>query len=151
MSKDTPIAPPDRLLQAFDFATELDASRRAHDETMRALLLDLLDAMDSFERFEANEPAGGVPAAEKAAQWWRTLHLISRRLRCALEAAGVVAAPCIGQPANPTLHEIIDARPAPGVENGIILEELTRGYRRHDQVLRPARVIIARNHQETTL
>ena len=44
---------------------------------------------------------------------------------------------------DPHLHEALMTQPAEGVESGVVLQVVQRGYRIGDSVLRPARVVVA--------
>ncbi len=44
---------------------------------------------------------------------------------------------------DPLLHEVIGMEKVEGAEHGTIIKVAQRGYRLHDQVLRPAKVIVA--------
>jgi molecular chaperone GrpE len=44
---------------------------------------------------------------------------------------------------NPSVHEVISMETKDGIESGTITAVAQRGYKLHDQVLRPAKVIVA--------
>jgi len=69
--------------------------------------------------------------------------LVLNELRVALERAGVNSYDPLGERFDPLLHEAISTAPAEGVEAGVVLETLERGYRVDEQVIRPARVVVA--------
>jgi molecular chaperone GrpE len=48
-----------------------------------------------------------------------------------------------GDPFDPMLHEAVLAQPSDEFEEGAIIAVLDRGYRLHDKLLRPARVIVS--------
>ena len=61
-----------------------------------------------------------------------------------LQGIGVEAIEAEGEPFNEELHEAMMQQPAPDdVEEGTVLQEIRRGYRLDDQVLRHSRVIVA--------
>ena len=65
-------------------------------------------------------------------------------LEAALGRAGVEAYEPAGERFDPNLHEAISTRPAAdGEQSGVVVETLERGYRLGEQVLRPARVVVA--------
>jgi molecular chaperone GrpE len=69
---------------------------------------------------------------------------IDRKLRSLLESEGVTqidASP--GRQFDPREHDAIAHVPAPGRHDGEIVEEVRRGYRLRDRVLRPALVAVA--------
>lgn len=62
-----------------------------------------------------------------------------------LRIEGVTPIEAKGHPFDPTWHEAVTMLPAPAEqeEELLVLEELQRGYRLNDQVLRPARVVVS--------
>lgn len=144
-----PISPPlDKLLQAFDFSEQIADREKAHDEAFRALLIGLLDVMDSFDRFSDAANAPLAPAGKHTEQWCHTCLLIGKQLLGVLRQAGVVPIAAVGQASDPRLHEIIDVRLSVAIEEGVIVEELVRGYTVNGRVLRQSRVVIARAQKD---
>jgi molecular chaperone GrpE len=102
----------------------------------RQLLLALLDVMDDFERALAY--ANTAPASILTGA--RVIH---QRLMDLLQAQGVVPYASAGQPFDPALHEAVDVINTNQATPGLVLNELSHGYRWGDEVLRPARVRVA--------
>ena len=98
------------------------------------LALNLLPILDDLERAFASLP----PDAE-APGWLEGFKLIERKLRANLEAQGLSPIKALGEPFDPHLHEAI--RQDKGKE-GIVIEELQKGYIFHDRVIRPSRVVV---------
>ena len=76
--------------------------------------------------------------------WVEGVRAIDRKLRALLESEGVTlidAAP--GTPFDPREHEAIANVPGTGRAEGEIVEQVRRGYRLRDRVLRPALVAVA--------
>lgn len=48
-----------------------------------------------------------------------------------------------GDPFDPTVHEAVLAQPSEEFPEGAIVSVLSRGYRLHDKLLRPARVVVS--------
>jgi molecular chaperone GrpE len=102
----------------------------------RQLVLALLDVMDDFERalaYTNTAPASILTGA-------RVIH---QRLTDLLQAQGVVPYTSAGQPFDPALHEAVDVINTDQATPGVVLNELSHGYRWGDEVLRPARVRVA--------
>jgi len=102
----------------------------------RQLILALLDVMDDFERalaYANTAPASTLPGA-------RVIH---QRLADVLRAQGVVPYASTGQPFDTALHEAVEAVHTDQATSGVVLDELSHGYRWGDEVLRPARVRVA--------
>ncbi len=70
------------------------------------------------------------------------MELIYREFMRLLETEGVTRLETIGQPFTPNLHEAIAATPAKA-ESDTIIEEIEAGYKLGDELLRPARVVVA--------
>ena len=102
----------------------------------RQLVLPLLDVLDDFERALAY--ANTAPESVLAGA--RVIH---QRLTDLLQAQGIVPYTSAGQPFDATLHEAVDAVKTDQAPPGVVLDELSHGYRWGDQVLRPARVRVA--------
>src|SRR5215467_4837807 len=102
----------------------------------RQLVLALLDVMDDFERALAY--ANTAPASILTGA--RVIH---QRLADLLQAQGVVPYTSAGQPFDPALHEAVDVINTDQATPGVVLNELSHGYRWGDEVLRPARVRVA--------
>jgi molecular chaperone GrpE len=84
------------------------------------------------------------PEAIAADPWVEGVAAIDRKLRALLESEGVSkidASP--GRPFDPREHEAIATVPGTGRDEGEIVEEVRRGYRLRDRVVRPALVAVA--------
>jgi molecular chaperone GrpE len=103
----------------------------------REIILSLLDFVDDFERAlkHIDESEVSVSAG---------LHAIYRRLAGLLEAEGVTPIESVGYPFDPALHEAVGSEESDEQEPDTVLDELSRGYRWGDELLRPARVRVAR-------
>jgi molecular chaperone GrpE len=98
----------------------------------------LLPTLDSFER------ALQTGAAEKS-EFRGGVELIYKQLQDALQKLGVRAIPAKGEPFDPHLHEAIEMIETTDAPDHQILEELQRGYKLKDRLLRPSMVKVARN------
>ena len=102
----------------------------------RQLVLALLDVMDDFERALAYANT----APESILTGARVIH---KRLTDLLQAQGVVPYTSAAQPFDPALHEAVEVINTDQAMPGVVLNELSHGYRWGDEVLRPARVRVA--------
>jgi len=103
----------------------------------REIILRLLDVLDGFDR--ALGHMDGAPASSIAAG----VQALHRKLLGVLEAEGVTPMESLGEIFDPRFHEAIGAVESDEVESGAVAEELQRGYRWGEDVLRPARVRVA--------
>jgi molecular chaperone GrpE len=103
----------------------------------RDVILPLLDVLDDFDR--ALSHIGDQSSS--IAQGVQALH---RKLLALLEAQGVTPFQSVGEAFNPELHDAIGSVKSDEFESGAVADEAQRGYRWGDDVLRPARVRVAR-------
>lgn len=98
----------------------------------------LLPAFDSFERAlqapatQSNEFRGGI-------------ELIYKQLQDALTKLGVRPVPAKGERFDPHVHEAIEMVDTTDVPDHEVIDELQRGYKLKDRLLRPAMVRVAQN------
>jgi molecular chaperone GrpE len=103
----------------------------------RDIIIRLLDVLDGFDRALGHldaAPASSISAGVQA------LH---RNLLGVLEAEGVTPMESRGEIFDPRFHDAIGTVASAEVEPGAVAEELQRGYRWGEDVLRPARVRVA--------
>jgi molecular chaperone GrpE len=102
----------------------------------RELILQLLDVLDGFDR--ALQHLDDAPSSVSEG-----LQLLQRKLLGLLEAQGVTPLQSLGETFNPELHDAIGTVQSDDAEPGTVAEEMQRGYRWGDDLLRPARVRVA--------
>jgi molecular chaperone GrpE len=131
----------------------LNFKRRTAEERLRELGLagedlirKVLALADDFDRaIEAR------PDSVASDPWFEGVSAIDRKLRQLLESEGVTeidGAP--GTPFDPREHEAIANVPGTDRPEGEIVEQIRRGYRLRDRVLRPALVAVAAGSGPTT-
>src|SRR3984885_430205 len=98
----------------------------------------LLPSLDSFER------ALQTSARDKS-EFRSGVELIYKQLQDALQKLGLRAIPAKGEPFDPHLHEAIEMVETSDSDDHQIIEELQRGYKLKDRLLRPSMVKVARN------
>jgi len=133
----------DRLarLQA-EFENARKRSAREQQEFREYALADavkeLLPTLDSFER------ALQTKAGDKT-DFRGGVELIYKQLQDALVKLGLRPIPAKGEPFDPHLHQAIEVVDTREAEDHHVLEELQRGYKLKDRLLRPSMVKVARN------
>jgi molecular chaperone GrpE len=103
----------------------------------REIILQLLEVLDGFDR--ALQHVDDAPSSVSEG-----LQLLHRKLLGLLEAQGVTPLQSLGETFNPELHDAIGTVKSEDVEPGAVADEVQRGYRWGDDLLRPARVRVAR-------
>jgi len=73
------------------------------------------------------------------------IELIDKQFHDALAKLGVQPVPAVGEPFDPNLHQAIQMVDTNEVEDNHVLDELQRGYKLKDRLLRPAMVRVARH------
>jgi molecular chaperone GrpE len=109
------------------------------DNLERALLAAGIDP-NATRTVDGESPSEEVSAQEAFA---RGLALVYGGLQAALARTGIESYDPSGERFDPSSSEAISTRPADGVEPGVVVETLERGYRLGEQVVRPARVIVS--------
>jgi molecular chaperone GrpE len=125
--------------------------RRTGEERLRDLGLagedlirKVLTLADDFDRAIDTRPASIAQDP-----WFVGIAAIDRKLRQLLESEGVSAIDAAaGRPFDPREHEAIANVPDPDRAEGEIVEEVRRGYRLRDRVIRPALVVVAATTDE---
>lgn len=102
----------------------------------REIILALLEILDGFEL--ALQHAEDAPSSLSEG-----IKAVYRRLLTLLEQQKVEPIRSLGEAFDPRIHEAIDSSPSDQYQPGTVIEEIQRGYRRGDDLLRPARVRVA--------
>jgi molecular chaperone GrpE len=109
---------------------------RAARSGKREVLISLLEVLDGFDR--AVRQISKEPSSVSEG-----LQAIHRKLLNLLEAHGVTPFQSLNEIFDPELHEAIGSVQSDKHESGTVIDEVQRGYRWGDEVLRPARVRVA--------
>ena len=109
----------------------------ANAELANSILPSLDDLTRALEHIE-------VPMVED--NWVEGIRLIERKLRASLESQGIREIKALGEKFDPTLHEA--ATHSQGQE-GVVIQELQKGYMLHDRVIRPAMVVVGNGDAES--
>ncbi len=115
---------------------EREAARLYRVEPLARSLLELADAMEEAQQAMAQEE--DVPESLREGQ-----ALTLRSLMRAFEQYAIQAIDPAGEPFDPNLHEAVAAQPTAEAPPGQVLEVFCKGYRLHDRLLRPARVVVS--------
>lgn len=102
------------------------------------LVTELLPVLDNFERALLTAPANTDNDA-----YAKGVNMIFRQLEGVLKSEGLTAMETVGQPFNPEYHQAIMQVESEEYEEGIVTEEVQKGYLLKDKVLRPAMVKVS--------
>src|SRR3954453_9834399 len=114
--------------------------QKASRDGMRRVAAELLPALDDFERALAHAEA---EEGDEEHHLTAGIRLVQHKMLDALRRAGIEAFSPKGEQFDPHLHEAVAQQPADGAQPGTVLEGVENGYRLGDDVLRPARVVVA--------
>lgn len=117
-------------------ARDLEKSRRF---ALERIMKDLLEVLDSMERGLEVSPESATVESLREGQ-----ELTHRMLAKVVQEHGLEAIDPVGQPFDPELHEAMTVLPSAAVEDNTVLEVLQKGFRLHDRLIRPARVVVSR-------
>ncbi|MEM0204663.1 MAG: nucleotide exchange factor GrpE, partial [Nitrososphaerota archaeon] len=105
---------------------------------IESLLIKLINVYEAIEK--ATEYYG-----EQQSPLLEGLKLIGKDILKILEDSGVKRMETIGKKFDPFLHEAIEHIEMDDVEDGVIIEEVTKGYMLDDKVLKPPKVKVAKS------
>src|ERR1700674_2503022 len=133
----------DRHLRlAADFDNYKRRARQEQIDTIQhastELISRLLPGLDDLHKALDHTPEGVDEA------WVKGLELSVRKLEEALAAFGLEPIEAVGAPFDPKHHEAIGHEESDEYPEDTVVQELRRGYRMRDRVVRPALVKVAR-------
>ena len=132
----------DRLARAqaeFENARRRSAKEQQdfRDYAAADAIKSLLPVIDSFER--------ALQVKAEPGDFRSGVDLIYKQLQDALVKLGVRPIPAKGEPFDPRVHEAIEMVETADAPDHEVLEELQRGYKLKDRLLRPAMVKVAKH------
>lgn len=108
----------------------------------------LLPVMDNLSRALDSERSIETSESAEFRHFLRGVELIGKQLSDVLESLGVEPIAAVGERFDPHIHEAVVTEPSDNHEPDTVIEELARGYRIGDRLLRPAMVKVAA-HKDT--
>lgn len=102
------------------------------------IMLALLPVLDNLERAIV---AGSVAEGSEGLVSGVTLTL--KQLQSVLATNGVTAIEAVGSPFDPSIHDAVMSVESSEFPENTVVEELQKGYRIHDRVLRPSMVKVS--------
>ena len=118
--------------------------KRQVEEAVRSgnerLIRELLVVLDDLElALEAGGKAGDREALMEGVE------MVLRKFRKILESEGLKPIEALGRPFNPDLHEAVMRVEDPDRPEGVVVEEVRRGYMLRGKVIRPSMVKVSVN------
>jgi molecular chaperone GrpE len=115
-------------------AREVEIARKYGLESLAQAIVPVRDSLEAGLASAENADVAVLLEGTRA-----TLRLLDQ----ALTSAGVEEIDPHGEPFDPTAHEAITLRQSAHVEPNTVVEVIQKGFRIHDRLLRPARVIVS--------
>ena len=124
---------------------EFDNSRKRQErervESRRRVWMDLLaqllPILDNFQR------AFGESTSSPTESFHQGIALTVQQMKDLLKREGLEEIDAVGQAFDPHLHEAVETQWVDGLEEGIVLEDLRKGYRFQGHLLRPTLVKVS--------
>ena len=106
-----------------------------------SLLQKILPVLDNFEMALA---AAQNAKGDKLAALQSGVLMIQQELKKILTETGLEEIDAAGQPFDPNFHEAVSQQESAEVAEGSVLQQMRRGYKFKDRLLRPAAVVVAK-------
>jgi molecular chaperone GrpE len=138
----------DRLLRSiaeFDnYRKRIERERRELAEFVSfEILSDLLPLVDDLERALAAAPPAGESSPQAVASYRAGVELIHKQLAELLRKRHVTPIEATGADFDPHVHQAVATETSATHRDNEVIEELRRGYRLGERLLRPAMVKVA--------
>lgn len=125
-------------------AREKDDTRRFANENLLQKLIPVLDNFDMALAATQNSQAGNVQSLQAG------INMIHQQLKSALADSGLEEIDASGKTFDPNLHEAVSQKETAEVPEGQVVQQMRKGYRLRDRLLRPATVVVARAPAKTS-
>ena len=137
----------ERLLRTTsDFENFKKRAAREKQEAIKfaneGLLEKLIPVIDNFEMaLAATETAQASQSTDSLKTGVKMIH---SQLKSVLTDAGVQEIDAAGQKFDPNLHEAVSQQETADVPEGNVVQQLRKGYRFRERLMRPATVVVAK-------
>ena len=136
----------DRLLRTTaDLENFKKRAARERQEAIKfanaSLLEKLIPALDNFDMALA---AANNAESHSMESLKTGIAMIYNQLKAALADTGLEEIDATNQPFDPNLHEAVSHQESADVPEGQVLQQLRKGYKLRERLIRPASVVVAR-------
>ena len=111
------------------------------------VLTKILPILDNFEMALAAAQNSGNT---NLASFQSGVAMIQQQLKNVLVESGLEEVNAVGQPFDPNLHEAISQLESADVPEGNVLQQVRKGYKLKERLLRPAAVVVAKKPEAKT-
>jgi molecular chaperone GrpE len=138
----------ERLLRTTaDFDNFKKRAARERQEAIKfaneSLLQKLIPVLDNFDMALAAAQTSGKGDAVQSLQ--TGVNMIYQQLKAALTEAGLEELDAADKPFDPNFHEAVSQKETAEVPEGHVVQQLRKGYKFRDRLLRPASVVVAKH------
>lgn len=130
-----------------DFENYRKRMERERSETYNRVVVDiaakLLPVLDNLKRALETEASIEASESDEFRHFLSGVDLIYKQLNGVLDAFGVKPVLAEGEQFNPHLHEAVVTEPTDDYEPDTVIQEIVRGFRMGDKLIRPALVKVA--------
>jgi molecular chaperone GrpE len=130
-----------------DFENYRKRMERERGETYNRVVADiaakLLPVLDNLKRALETEASVEASESDEFRHFLSGVDLIHKQLNGVLDALGVRPILAEGEHFNPHLHEAVVTEPTDEYEPDTVMQEIVRGYRLGDKLIRPSLVKVA--------
>jgi molecular chaperone GrpE len=136
----------ERMLRTTaDFENYKKRAAREREEATKfaneSLIKKLVTVLDNFDMALA---AAGTQPVEASQSLQTGVAMIHQQLRNVLQEAGLEELDAAGKKFDPNWHEAVSQQDSAEVPEGQVLQQLRKGYKMRDRLIRPATVVVAR-------
>jgi molecular chaperone GrpE len=115
--------------------------------TTASLLLKLLPVLDHFDMAQA---AAQTTGDDKLSSLQAGIAMVQQQLKGILAETGLEEIDATGKTFDPTLHEAVSQQESSDVPEGGVVQQLRKGYKFRERLLRPATVVVAKKPANKT-
>jgi molecular chaperone GrpE len=115
----------------------------AHTRAVGEVVTRLFPVLDNLRRALDAESSFKASESEEFRHFLQGIELIGNQLNGVLGGLGVEVVPTVGEPFDPHVHEAVATEETDEFDPDTVMEEMRRGYRLGDKLLRPAMVKVA--------
>ena len=137
-----------------DFENYRKRMERERSETFNRVVVDiaatLLPVLDNLKRALDTEASVEASESDEFRHFLSGVDLIYKQLNGVLDALGVKPVLAEGELFDPHLHEAVVTEPTDDYEPDTVIQEIVRGFRVGDKLIRPSLVKVAVKKSDTT-
>ena len=134
----------DRLLR---LAAEFDNYRKRTNKEFsylvknanEKLILQLLDTLDNFQR-----ALDSAKTSSDYENFHKGVELIYTHMKDILAKEGLKEIDAVGKPFDPNFHEAVTQAASDEYDEGMVMEEISKGYLLNDRLLRASKVVVSK-------